>query len=343
MKNKETGKSHGLAGMIILAGLIIITFVYLLRETSVGEIADVISEANLGFAAVIFILMFMYISLEGYNEYLLLKAMGSDIRLKTMIQISFVGYYFSMITPSSTGGQPLQAYYLKKKGQNISDVSLVLVAFTLVYQAVLLTFCMLMMLLQHKFLTDGITAVRIALIYGFAVGSALIISLIVILVSKKTAHRIVVFFINLLSKLKLVKDKEKSLRNTDEQIDMYESGVKFLFSNPKHLLRMSAIIVLQLCCYFSIPYFALYSLGIKQYSLYQIIGVQSVLHVSVCSVPIPGSVGANETIFFTLYAMLVPAQLLLPSLILSRGAGFFVFLLISAAVSLYTHLTSRAV
>ena len=326
--------------MVILAGLIIITFVYLFRETSVDEIVNVISEANWVFAAVIFVLMFMYISLEGFNEYFLLKALGSEVKLKTMIQISFVGYYFSMITPSSTGGQPLQAYYLKKKGLNMSDVSLVLVAFTLVYQVILLSFCMLMMVLQHKFLMAGIAAVRIALTYGFAVGSALIISLIVILISKKTAHRIVVFFINLLSKLKLIKDKEKSLSNTAEQIEMYESGVKFLFSNPKQLLRMSALIVLQLCFYFSIPYFALYSLGIKQYSLYQIIGVQSVLHVSVCSVPIPGSVGANETIFYTLYAMLIPAQLLLPSLILSRGAGFFVFLLVSAAVSLYTHFTS---
>ena len=53
------------------------------------------------------------------------------------IKYSFVGFFYSGITPSATGGQPMQLYYMQKEGHKVSDSSVVLMTVAVVYKLVL--------------------------------------------------------------------------------------------------------------------------------------------------------------------------------------------------------------
>ena len=50
---------------------------------------------------------------------------------------SFVGFFFSCITPSASGGQPMQIFYMKKDKLPIPVTTLVLMIVTITYKAVL--------------------------------------------------------------------------------------------------------------------------------------------------------------------------------------------------------------
>lgn len=50
---------------------------------------------------------------------------------------SFVGFFFSLITPSATGGQPVQLYVMKKDGLPLTVSAMLLVIATINYKLVL--------------------------------------------------------------------------------------------------------------------------------------------------------------------------------------------------------------
>lgn len=61
---------------------------------------------------------------------------------------------------------------------------------------------------------------------------------------------------------------------------------------------------------------------------------QALLSLVVTAVPLPGAVGVSEGIFAVLYKHLIPAKMLMPVLVLSRGISFYGFLIISGAAVL---------
>lgn len=63
----------------------------------------------------------LFVCLEGYMIWRLLRLSGNDATLPGCIRYSFIGYFYSGITPSATGGQPAQLYEMCKDGNNASD------------------------------------------------------------------------------------------------------------------------------------------------------------------------------------------------------------------------------
>ena len=58
-----------------------------------------------------------------------MKAQKEGYKASTLprcIQYSFIGFFYSGITPSATGGQPVQLYYMNKDGNRGSDSTVVL-------------------------------------------------------------------------------------------------------------------------------------------------------------------------------------------------------------------------
>lgn len=67
-----------------------------------------------------------FTSAEGIMIWYLLGSLEGKTPLFSCIKYSFVGFFYSGITPSATGGQPMQLYYMQKEGHKVSDSSVVL-------------------------------------------------------------------------------------------------------------------------------------------------------------------------------------------------------------------------
>ena len=67
-----------------------------------------------------------------------------------------------------------------------------------------------------------------------------------------------------------------------------------------------------------------------------IILIQAILHSTVCSMPLPGSVGVTETVFLLIYGLAYPTNLLESSLLVNRFVSFYLFVLISLIVYIIT-------
>ena len=78
-----------------------------------------------------------YVSAEGWMIWYLLRSVHGQNSIFRCISYSFIGFFFSGITPSASGGQPMQLYYMKKDGNALSVSSVILMTVALLYKVVL--------------------------------------------------------------------------------------------------------------------------------------------------------------------------------------------------------------
>ena len=69
-------------------------------------------------------MMFIFVACEAMNTFSIMKALKQKVSYLKCLGFAFVGFYFSSITPSSSGGQPAQMFYMSKAKINLSYSSL---------------------------------------------------------------------------------------------------------------------------------------------------------------------------------------------------------------------------
>ena len=76
---------------------------------------DAIRSADKRWLAPGLALVAFFIWGESIIIWYMMRSYGIKLKKRTCFLFSSVGFFFSCITPSASGGQPMQAYYMKKK------------------------------------------------------------------------------------------------------------------------------------------------------------------------------------------------------------------------------------
>ncbi len=82
--------------------------------------------------------MFCFVGCEAMCSKLILARLGHHLPYRRCLGYSFTGFYVSSITPSSTGGQPAQIYYMSKDSVPAAHGSLNMMLIAVCYQVVTL-------------------------------------------------------------------------------------------------------------------------------------------------------------------------------------------------------------
>ena len=324
--------------IIIFIALIAATAYYIFRDNSLEEIIRTAMTIDPWFLFLAVCMMFAYVGFQSGNTYVILRQLQQKTGYGKCLQYSFIEFYFSAITPSSTGGQPMQVYYMRKNGISVPTATLTVLVYMLVYQVVFLFYCAFMFIAKHSLLVSvNIYEIRYFLIFGAVASFVTISAVLLVVLSKKTAQSIAAGLVRLLAKLRIVKNKEKLLSSLNKHMDEYEESAKYLKLHPTLVVRLAGLMLMQLTAFFAIPYFIYRSFGMNEYGFFDVVAMQSMVHLSAASLPLPGSVGANENSFYRLFRMIYPSQMIFPALLMSRGISFYGFMLISGAVSAFAH------
>ena len=83
------------------------------------------------------LLVLLFVCSESVIIKYMLKMFNTKVPLLRCIKYSFIGFFFSYITPSATGGQPAQIFYMKKDGIKIGYSTLIMMVIAFTYKLVL--------------------------------------------------------------------------------------------------------------------------------------------------------------------------------------------------------------
>ncbi|MBQ4016495.1 MAG: flippase-like domain-containing protein, partial [Oscillospiraceae bacterium] len=128
------------AGILLLLVLGAAAIRIIRRELNGQDLPALLRQADRGLLLLCLVCMAVYAVCDAWNISRCLRLSGDRIRPVQALRYAFAGFFFSSVTPSSTGGQPAQLYDMGRDGIPLSHGAFALLCALLSYQAVSVVF-----------------------------------------------------------------------------------------------------------------------------------------------------------------------------------------------------------
>ena len=329
---RENGVKKTIIQIATLATLMVVTYYLLMRDKDIHSVFQVMANSSKIWLIIAIICMTVYIFCGGWAIRVLMKGRGKNITIWQCFKYSFIEFYFSALTPSSSGGQPAQLYYMSKDGYSTSDGTVVLVAITALYKFSFLVITAVLFILNLEFMSGPISSTWILVVIGLVLNLGLIALLLLCLFSTKIIRFIISKGTLLLGKLYLIKDVEQKKKEVENKVAEYHQCATFFASHKGLVLKTFLVLTLQRLMLLIVPYLVYKSFGLQGCTLLQILATQCLLNLCVDMLPVPGAVGISETVFLMLFTPIFGQGNITTAVLLSRGISFYILVVVAGVV-----------
>ena len=291
---------------------------------------DTLFKMNIKWLIVGFLCIIIYWFLKTLPLYYFTKSHKKSFTYKSAVILLLRTQFVNAITPFATGGQPYQVYYLNKEGVRSSTSTSIILENFIVYQIALVFLGIIAMLcnfLFHIFPHNDILTHLITL--GFVINTLVIIVSFLVAFGKKTNKKLVNIAIIILTKLKIVKNKEEKLAQWNESITNFHNSAKVLMKDKKLFFSMIFVNLVALSILYMIPVFVLYAAGDFSSVSVPLAVITSAYVMLIGSfVPIPGGTGGLEYGFVKFYGFFINGSLLSATMLIWRFITYYFGLIV---------------
>lgn len=304
-----------------------------------GQILDIIKTVNPVFLLPGVLCVIFFIWGESIIIYYMMHSLGIVLKKWTCFLFSSVGFFFSCITPSASGGQPAQIYYMRKEKIPVPVSTLVLMIVTITYKLVLVVIGLGLAVFGQDFIHKYLSGMLFVFYLGIALNVFCVTAMLVLVFHPRLARNIMVKGLKLLEKIHLVRHKQTRIDKLEASMKQYSQTAVYLKSHTMVMINVFVITMFQRLALFLATYFVYRSFGLKGKSMVVIVLLQAVISVAVDMLPLPGGMGISEKLFLIIFVPIFGVKLLLPGMILSRGLGYYTELIISALLTVTANFT----
>lgn len=331
-------KKKYLLSVIFFVILFVLTFYLLFKNNDIQDVITSLNNISYEYIVLGLVLVLTYLFTESIYIKIILKSLKQKIHLWQGFVYSCIEFYFSAITPSSTGGQPAQAYYMHKDGIPFTKSSVTLLLNTITFKLILLIMGFFAVIFYPSLIFNNSTLFTIIFIFGVVVNIAMIIACLMLMYSKRWVKNIAVFCINLGHKLHLIKDKDKKIESFYTHLADYQKSAKYIKENLWVSVKVCLITFVQRLAMFSIAYVVYRAFGFNEHSYVELVVIQLAIAIAIDSLPLPGGIGASEAMLILIYDKIFGENLSIPAMLITRGLSYYSCLLLSGIVVLSNHL-----
>ena len=331
-------KKKYLFSIIFFVILLVLTFYLLFKNNDITQVFESLKNISYEYIAIGALLIFIYLFTESIYIKIILKSLHYKIHLWQGFVYSCIEFYFSAITPSSTGGQPAQAYYMAKDGIPFTKSSVTLLLNTITFKLVLIFMGIFAIIFYPTLVFNNSILFTIIFIFGIVVNILVIIACFMLMFSKSWIKNIAIFCINLGAKLRIVKDKEQKIESFYNHLTEYQESAKYIYEHPIVTIKVCLITFIQRLAMFSIAYIVYKAFGLTGYSYIELVVIQIALALAIDSLPLPGGIGASEAMMLLIYNKTFGEAISMPAMLVTRGLGYYLCLIISGVGVLANHL-----
>ncbi len=336
-KIKKWVFQYGLSFLIMVA-IVYFTFAILLKQYAWHEIKHSLAFTNIPLFILAFALIFVHQSCLASNlKMLLARFSGVKIPFGVAFQSVMLGFYFNNITPSTSGGQPMQIYYLFRRGIHIAHSCLVFIAMSFYYYIAMYIYTGLTFIFDYNRVMASLGYMHYFLIIGLIINIGIGLFCYFVVYQPQCLRFVAKGVLWLLLKSKLFRHPMRLKRAVAKFLKNYADDSSSIKKDFKVAIRMLLTCLLQVGSLFSIPFAVCVALGAKASLSFFLrsFGLQSVLYMSTSALPTPGAVGITESGFITMFESVLPKEMVMPAMILTRIINLYGFLLIAACFTLW--------
>ena len=222
-KGITISRKRVLEGAFFLA-VMALSFYTIFHGQDMGQIKHALLRLSpLSLCAAMAVALF-FVSAEGIMIFYLLRSLNGHSSLGRCICYSFIGFFYSGITPSATGGQPMQLYYMSKDGNRLSESSVVLMTVALIYKLVLVLIGIGTLVFCYRPLRGYLEEYFPLFLLGLALNTILVLMLLAVMLAPETMKRLLSGIEKLLVRVRILKRSGTRQVKIQQFIDGYQGG-----------------------------------------------------------------------------------------------------------------------
>lgn len=314
---------------VFLIVVFLLTLYGVFHGEDLGAMMDAIRNADIRWLipGICFVVFFIWG--ESIIIWYMMRSFQIHLKKRICFLFSSVGFFFSCITPSASGGQPMQIYYMKKEKIPIPVSTVILMIVTITYKLVLVVIGLGILIFGRGFLHQYLEGILPIYYLGLALNIFCVTFMTALVFHPVLAEKILDFGREWMEKLHLMRRKEERIKKLRESMEVYRETAAYLGAHKRVIFNVIVITFIQRMALFAVTWFVYLAFGLSSASMWDVIFLQAVISVSVDMLPLPGGMGISEKLFLTIFAP-VFGNVLLSAMVLSRGLGYYSQLLISA-------------
>lgn len=302
------------------------------QEQTPGQLAAALLSADWRILLLGLPMMVLFICCEAKATHAILRALGCPQPFKRCAYYSSVGFFFSTITPSATGGQPAQVLAMSKDGTPAASGALDMLLVTIGYNTAAMVWGISALFAAGN-LTERLGGqVGLLLGLGLAVFALLDVAMFLFLFLPGPTKRLLYGCIALASKVCPALDKTGLETKADEHLREYRRGADLIRRAPALLFQVVGLSMAQLACSYAMPYVVYRAFGLTGFSLWEVMALQALCSIAVGYLPLPGSAGAAENVFLRSFLLVFGGTLVAPAMILTRTLNCYLVLAVTAVI-----------
>lgn len=320
-----------LCGGAVLA-LLAWTVHTILQEQTPGQLASALLSADWRVLLLGIPLMAVFLCCEAKATHAILHALGCGQPFRRCAYYSSVGFFFSTITPSATGGQPAQVLAMSRDGVPAASGALDMLLVTIGYNTAAMLWGVYALFTAGD-LTERLGGqVGLLLGLGLAIFALLDVFMFLFLFLPGPAKRLLYGCIALAARVYPPLDRAGLEAKADEHLAEYRRGAELIRRSPVLLLQVVGLSMAQLACSYAMPYVVYRAFGLTGFGLGEIMALQALCSIAVGYLPLPGSAGAAENVFLRGFLLIYGEALVAPAMILSRTLNCYLVLIATGIV-----------
>lgn len=305
---------------------------------------------NLFWVIIALVVFDLNILIDTIVTLVFVRSQFKSFRFLDALKVAFVGVFFGAITPSNTGGQPMQLFLMSKMNISVGFGSACMTQKFIIYQIVNAVFSVFAVIFRFDYFSDAFTNIwsTLFIIAGFSVQMLVTGLFLVISFSKGLTGKLILLIYAIMKKLKFVKNPRRKIAKLHSEVLKFHEANSMLIKNPKLLVTTYLLVALQMIAILSVPYFIYLSFGMPEIAVannmpvanfIDFICIQSFVLFTSNLVPLPGASGGAElafTMYFGQFFVIANINKIKPAILLWRLVTYYGSIVISAPFSYYT-------
>lgn len=330
-------KKKAIGNTVFLFVVFALTIYGVFHGEDLGAMMQAIRQADIRFLAPGVCLVLFFIWGESIIIWYMMRSFQIDLKKRICFLFSSVGFFFSCITPSATGGQPMQIYYMNKEKIPIPVATVILMIVTITYKLVLVVIGVGILLFGQGFLHHYLEKILPVYYLGLLLNVFCVSFMTVLVFHPVLAEKIILTGMDWLERLHLLKKKQSRREKLKASMEVYRETAAYLKEHKGVLVSVILITFIQRLALFAVTWTVYLAFRMEGTPIWDVVLLQAVISVSVDMLPLPGGMGISESLFLKIFAS-VFASVTLPAMVLSRGLGYYSQLLISALFTIVAQL-----
>lgn len=334
-------KKNYIMSLALFFVLFLLTYTFVLKDYPYKDLIHAISLCDVKYLLLAAFFVFLYLFFASiFNKRMCFK-FGKKITWHQAIGYKLTEFYFSGITPSSLGGQPVEMIEMHKDGIPVQISGVLILITTVLYMSTIVILGTICFIFKRDVLFSQGNLFKYTTILGYITTILVVLMFLMMIYSPKIMHFLVSLVVKILKFFHLDKIAKGIENKMNTMLEEYHQIAIFTLKHPLLLVEGFIYMLGARLAMLSIPFAIYNAFHLTGFSYFTVLALQVGVTFGSDFFPFPGGVGINETLNLKANELLYGVALATPGMVMVRLFNFYGIMLLAFIYYMFFHLKKR--